>query len=126
MRFVLKVYIGMNLDVSSSILLPHHPPAQTNSNPPTAPSPGQALGSSACHNPSHRSPTPRPQTRRPVAAASALKARCPLAQHAATPPTGATHMPLPACFAGEEEGGGGAGEGGSGGTSLAQDKKLLV
>lgn len=36
-------------------------------------------------------------------------------QHAATPPTGATHMPLPACFAGKEEGGGG-------GTSLAQDK----
>ena len=29
----------MNLDVSpSTLLLPHYPPAQTNSNPPTAPS----------------------------------------------------------------------------------------
>jgi len=33
-------------------------------------------------------------------------------------------MPLPAYFAGKEEGGGGAGGGGSGGTSLAQDKNF--
>lgn len=62
----------MSLRMFSSTFRTTHPlkPIQ---HPPQ----GQALSSSARHNPSHRSPTSRPQTHRPVAVASTLKTRCP-------------------------------------------------